>query len=98
MMAERSRCNSLLVFNRNDQVLFRRDNMLVRPKILWWPAVFLIVMAVLSVVSFIRVAHAGGGDKGGAELWVANCRQCHNLRVPSSFSSDRWEMLVTHMR
>lgn len=72
--------------------------MLIRPKMFRWAAIFLIVASILSAISFLPIAHAGGGEKGGAELWANNCKQCHNLRTPSTFSSDQWEMLVTHMR
>ena len=37
-------------------------------------------------------------EKGGAELWTHNCRRCHNLRAPTSYSSDQWEVVVNHMR
>ena len=37
-------------------------------------------------------------SKGGAQLWAANCRRCHNYRAPGSFSDDQWETAVNHMR
>ena len=36
--------------------------------------------------------------KGGAQLWSENCRRCHNLRPPTAFSDDQWEVIVNHMR
>jgi len=37
-------------------------------------------------------------ERGGAELWARNCRRCHNLRAPTSYSADQWEVVVNHMR
>lgn len=36
--------------------------------------------------------------RGGAQLWAENCRRCHNLRPPTAFSDDEWEVIVNHMR
>ena len=41
---------------------------------------------------------ADGRTKGGAEMWAANCRTCHTLRAPSSYSAEQWEIAVNHMR
>ena len=56
------------------------------------------IVIVLAVSLFSPVVRAGGGQKGGAELWANNCRQCHNYRPPSSYSSDQWDIAVSHMR
>ncbi len=63
-------------------------------------AVFIAASLVIVLFCFIptRTIYAGGREKGGAELWAANCRQCHTLRSPSSYSSDQWEIAVNHMR
>ncbi len=37
-------------------------------------------------------------EKGGAELWAANCVRCHNIRSPSNYSPAQWEVVVMHMR
>jgi len=37
-------------------------------------------------------------ERGGAELWARNCRRCHNLRAPTSYNADQWEVVVNHMR
>ncbi|HYG74614.1 MAG TPA: cytochrome c [Planctomycetota bacterium] len=37
-------------------------------------------------------------EKGGALLWEQNCRRCHNLRPPSAYSDDEWDVIVNHMR
>lgn len=34
----------------------------------------------------------------GAKLWADNCGRCHNLRPPTDFSDDGWEVVVSHMR
>lgn len=34
----------------------------------------------------------------GATVWADNCSRCHNLRPPSEFSADEWEVVVHHMR
>lgn len=47
---------------------------------------------------FNSIVKAGDNDKGGAELWANNCRQCHNYRRPASYSSDQWDVAVNHMR
>ena len=36
--------------------------------------------------------------KGGAQLWAENCSRCHNVRSPSSFSDEQWDVAVMHMR
>jgi len=53
---------------------------------------------LLSALLFSPIVHAGDRKKGGAELWANNCRQCHNYRPPSSYSSDQWEVAISHMR
>ena len=42
--------------------------------------------------------NTGRTEKGGTELWARNCRRCHNLRAPTSYSADQWEVVVNHMR
>ena len=37
-------------------------------------------------------------EKGGAELWAANCVRCHNIRSPSNYSPAQWEVVMMHMR
>jgi len=39
-----------------------------------------------------------GKKKGGAQLWAENCGRCHNLRPPTMYSQDQWEVAVNHMR
>lgn len=34
----------------------------------------------------------------GARLWAANCRRCHNLRTPTSYTSEQWDVAINHMR
>jgi len=34
----------------------------------------------------------------GAKLWAENCRRCHELRAPDSYSSDQWGVALNHMR
>jgi hypothetical protein len=35
---------------------------------------------------------------GGAQLWAENCTRCHNVRPPSQYSDQQWDLIVTHMR
>lgn len=37
-------------------------------------------------------------EKGGAELWAANCVRCHNIRSPSNYSPAQWDVVMMHMR
>lgn len=37
-------------------------------------------------------------QRSGAQLWTDNCRRCHNLRGPESFSPAQWDVIVHHMR
>jgi len=37
-------------------------------------------------------------QESGAQIWSENCIRCHNLRSPSEFSADQWEIIVHHMR
>lgn len=37
-------------------------------------------------------------EKGGAELWSETCSRCHNLRSPSSYGPNQWEVAVYDMR
>ena len=39
-----------------------------------------------------------GKTKSGSQLWAENCGRCHNIRSPSSYSDDQWEVAVDHMR
>jgi pyruvate/2-oxoglutarate dehydrogenase complex dihydrolipoamide acyltransferase (E2) component len=36
--------------------------------------------------------------KGGAQLWVENCRRCHQLRDPSTYNNRQWEVSMHAMR
>jgi cytochrome c5 len=44
------------------------------------------------------MAAAASDGKSGAQLWSDNCRRCHNLRGPESFSPAQWDVIVHHMR
>lgn len=37
-------------------------------------------------------------EKGGAELWGQTCARCHNIRPPTEFSHDQWQVAMHHMR
>ena len=55
--------------------------------------------AIIALAIFLTVpVRASGKNRGGGELWEANCRHCHNLRPPQQFNSNQWEILVNHMR
>ena len=43
-------------------------------------------------------AAATVAEKGGAELWSETCSRCHNLRSPSSYGPNQWEVAVYDMR
>ena len=34
----------------------------------------------------------------GARDWANNCARCHNLRSPSEFPPDQWQVIMQHMR
>jgi cytochrome c5 len=34
----------------------------------------------------------------GAKEWANNCARCHNLRSPTEFSADNWQIIMLHMR
>jgi hypothetical protein len=36
--------------------------------------------------------------KGGAELWAETCGHCHNIRSPSEYNAQEWQVIVHHMR
>ncbi len=36
--------------------------------------------------------------RGGAQLWADTCQRCHNMRPPTQFSNNEWQMIVHHMR
>jgi nucleoid-associated protein YgaU len=37
-------------------------------------------------------------SKTGAQLWLQDCRQCHNIRSPATLSASEWEIAMSHMR
>ncbi len=34
----------------------------------------------------------------GAHDWTNNCARCHNLRAPTEFTPDQWQVIMQHMR
>jgi len=34
----------------------------------------------------------------GEELWSNNCLRCHNIRPPTMYGNDQWDVIVHHMR
>ena len=36
--------------------------------------------------------------KGSAQLWSETCSRCHNVRDPSTYSREQWEVAMQHMR
>jgi hypothetical protein len=64
----------------------------------------LAAMLVVTSAGCVLDLECGRGEeelrvkKGGAQLWAENCRRCHNLRAPTSYSADQWEVAVNHMR
>ena len=34
----------------------------------------------------------------GAEAWANTCNRCHNMRSPTEFIPESWDMTVNHMR
>jgi hypothetical protein len=34
----------------------------------------------------------------GEELWSNNCLRCHNIRPPTMYSNEQWDVIVHHMR
>lgn len=43
-------------------------------------------------------AVAAAPRKGGAELWAETCSRCHNIRSPSAYSADQWQVIMHDMR
>jgi hypothetical protein len=43
-------------------------------------------------------AAAPESEKGSAQLWSENCSRCHNLRTPTSYSKNEWQVAMHHMR
>jgi nitrate/TMAO reductase-like tetraheme cytochrome c subunit len=43
-------------------------------------------------------AAAPQSEKGSAQLWSETCSQCHNLRSPTSYSQNEWQVAMHHMR
>lgn len=43
-------------------------------------------------------AVAAAPRKGSAQLWAETCSRCHNLRSPSAYSGDQWQVIVHDMR
>lgn len=37
-------------------------------------------------------------SKSGAQLWAENCKRCHNIPSPSTFSPEQWETIGMHMQ
>jgi hypothetical protein len=37
-------------------------------------------------------------DKSGAQLWGENCRRCHNIPDPGTFSDEKWITVGMHMQ
>ncbi len=58
---------------------------------------FSIPLVIIGDLSAGRAFSSEGG-KGGAQLWGENCARCHNLRSPTTFSDQQWEIVVNHMR
>jgi len=56
--------------------------------------------------NIVLQSHANGTDKPieradlaqGAHDWANNCARCHNLRAPTEFSPDQWQLIMQHMR
>jgi hypothetical protein len=42
----------------------------------------------------IFVAH----EKGSAQLWQETCSRCHNVRSPSAYSAEQWQVVLHDMR
>ena len=51
-----------------------------------------------AVVQLPASAWESGKKKSGSQLWSENCARCHNMRSPSTYSDDQWEVAVNHMR
>ena len=65
------------------------------------------VSALLGAIVLLAVGCASQPSTGGAEpprargyaqVWADNCVRCHNTRSPSSYSDERWEVSMLHMR
>lgn len=70
-----------------------------RAKLIWanLPVVLLIGSAILLGVVGCA-ANTRLAAKPGAQLWGENCGRCHNIRTPSGYSDEQWDVAVSHMR
>lgn len=54
------------------------------------------------LVNTLLKCHAATPDAAdftqGAHAWANNCARCHNLRAPTEFSPDQWQVIMQHMR
>lgn len=48
--------------------------------------------------SAAATAPATPARKGSAQLWSETCSRCHNLRSPSAYSADQWQVVMHDMR
>jgi hypothetical protein len=44
------------------------------------------------------VAATPESEKGSAQTWSETCSSCHNLRSPTSYSQNEWQVAMHHMR
>lgn len=68
----------------------------------WTSLAMGIVIGLLLVGSGCQNKHhattMAAAKPGGAQLWADNCMRCHNLRPPTQFSNNEWQIIVHHMR
>ena len=71
------------------------------------PILMTLATGSLLMAACMAEAHGGSGEatspaaasqRGGADLWGANCARCHHMRSPSEFSDAEWEVVMLHMR
>lgn len=71
------------------------------------PLLIALCAGSLFLAACMSSGHGNGGDgssrtpaaqRGGAELWTANCAYCHHIRSPSVYSDAEWDVVVMHMR
>lgn len=59
---------------------------------------FLVLAVAIVLVGCKTPAPSAESAKGSAQLWQENCMRCHNMRSPSSYSDEQWEVAMHHMR
>ena len=53
---------------------------------------------ILILIGCNCIKQSSESSKGSSQLWSENCGRCHNMRTPTSYSDEQWEVAMHHMR